>query len=423
MTTDLTQMSPEELQDVLDEQRRLHTELVAQELDLNITRGKPAPEQLDLNRHMLDMDVPTRSADGTDVRNYGGNRGLVDIRQIFAELLNVDLEDIIAGDNSSLALMHDFLTFAMLHKLPGAKGRWADQQIKFIAPVPGYDRHFTLCEHLGVEMLPVELGEHGPDMDEVERLAADPQVKGMWVVPMYSNPDGAVYDEETVRRLMEMPAAADFRIWWDNAYGLHHLTDNEIQPLPVLRMAQEAGNPDRVLEFASTSKITHAGDGIAFLASSKGNLEFYLSHAGVRKIGPDKVNQMRHAAYFKDAEGVRSLMRRHRELLAPKFHLVERTLRARLGGTGVATWTQPEGGYFVNLTVMDGTATRVVELAREAGIALTPAGSSHPLHEDPRDRFIRLSPSFPSQGELSQAMDGVATCVLVAAAEKLLGKN
>ena len=420
MTTDLTQMSPEELQDVLDEQRRLHTELVAQELNLNITRGKPAPEQLDLNRHMLDMDVPTKSADGTDVRNYGGNRGLVDIRQIFAELLNVDLEDIIAGDNSSLALMHDFLTFAMLHKLPGAKGRWADQQIKFIAPVPGYDRHFTLCEHLGVEMLPIELGEHGPDMDEVERLAADPQVKGMWVVPMYANPNGAIYDERTVRALVSMPTAPDFRIWWDNAYALHHLTDTEHPALPVLQWAEEAGNPDRVFELASTSKITFAGDGVSFLASSKANLDWYLGHAAVRSIGPDKVNQLRHAQYLRDAEGVRKLMRAHREILAPKFAVVNEVLTHRLGGRGVASWTHPTGGYFITLDVMDGTASRVVALAKEAGIALTPAGASHPLHRDPHDRTIRLAPSFPGMDELRAAMEGVSTCVLLAASEKLL---
>jgi DNA-binding transcriptional MocR family regulator len=270
-------------------------------------------------------------------------------------------------------------------------------------------------------MIPVEMGEHGPDMDEVERLAADPEVKGMWVVPMYANPNGVVYDEETARRLVSMPAAPDFRIWWDNAYALHHLTEDEPRPLPILQMAQDAGNPDRVFELASTSKITFAGDGVAFLASSTGNLDWYLSHSAVRSIGPDKVNQLRHAQYLKDADGVRELMRRHRGLLAPKFAIVDKVLRSRLGGRGVATWTHPSGGYFVTLDVLDGTASRVVALAKDAGIALTPAGASHPLHHDPHDRTIRLAPSFPSEGELTQAMDGVATCVLLAAAEKLLG--
>ncbi|AXE38102.1 aminotransferase class I/II-fold pyridoxal phosphate-dependent enzyme [Acidipropionibacterium virtanenii] len=420
MTIELSQMSHDELSALLDEQRSLHAELEARGLTLDITRGKPSPRQLDLSRELLSMRVPRHAADGQDVRNYGGAKGLPEIRRIFAELLGVDVDHILAADNSSLAIMHDLLSFAMLHRLPGAEAPWFGRRIKFIAPVPGYDRHFSICEHLGIEMIPVEMGEHGPDMDEVERLASDPSVKGMWVVPMYANPNGVVYDEETARRLVSMDAAPDFRIWWDNAYALHHLTDAEPAPLPILQMAQEAGNPDRILMLASTSKITHAGDGVAFLASSTGNLDWYLKHSAVRSIGPDKVNQLRHALYLKDAEGVRALMRKHRALLAPKFQIVDTVLRRRLGGTGIARWTHPAGGYFVTLDVIDGTASRVVQLAKEAGIALTPAGSSHPLHDDPHDRTIRLAPSFPSEGELSAAMDGVATCVLLAAAEKLL---
>lgn len=420
MTTELSAMSDDDLSALLEEQESLHGELKARGLALDITRGKPSPKQLDLSRELLTMRVPAHAADGQDVRNYGGGKGLPEIRAVFAELLGVDVEHILAADNSSLAIMHDLLTFAMLHKLPGAGEPWCRQAVKFIAPVPGYDRHFAICEHLGIEMIPVEMGEHGPDMDEVERLAADPQVKGMWVVPMYANPNGVVYDEETARRLVSMHAARDFRIWWDNAYALHHLTDAEPKPLPILQMAQEAGHPDRVFMFASTSKITHAGDGVAFLASSTGNLDWYLSHAGIRAIGPDKVNQLRHALYLKNADGVRSLMRRHRTILAPKFAIVDSVLSQRLGGTGAARWTHPAGGYFVTLDVLDGTATRVVALAKEAGIVLTPAGSSHPLHHDPHDRTIRLAPSFPTEGELLAAMDGVATCVLLAAAEKLL---
>lgn len=421
MTTELSQMSHDELSALLDEQESLHAELKAQGLKLDITRGKPSPRQLDLSRDLLSMRVPRHAADGQDVRNYGGAKGLPEIREIFAELLGVDVEHLLAADNSSLAIMHDLLSFAMLHKLPGAQAPWSGQKIRFIAPVPGYDRHFAICEHLGIEMIPVEMGEHGPDMDEVERLAADSSVKGMWVVPMYANPNGVVYDEETAGRLVAMKAAPDFRIWWDNAYALHHLTEAEPAPLPILQMAQEAGNPDRVFMLASTSKITHAGDGVAFLASSTGNLAWYLKHSSVRSIGPDKVNQLRHALYLKDAEGVRALMRKHRALLAPKFQIVDTVLKRRLGGTGVARWTHPAGGYFVTLDVLDNTASRVVELAKDAGIALTPAGSSHPLHDDPHDRTIRLAPSFPTEGELGAAMDGVATCVLLAAAEKLLG--
>ncbi|WP_425393353.1 aminotransferase class I/II-fold pyridoxal phosphate-dependent enzyme [Acidipropionibacterium thoenii] len=414
-------MSRDQLSDLLEEQQSLFAELKARGVKLDITRGKPSPRQLDLNRELLSIRVPAHAADGQDVRNYGGAKGLPEIRAIFADLLGVGVDHILAADNSSLSIMYDLLGYAMLHRIDGAAEPWGRQTIKFIAPVPGYDRHFAICEHLGIEMIPVELGEHGPDMDEVERLAADPSVKGMWVVPMYANPSGAVYDEQTARRLVSMPAAPDFRIWWDNAYALHHLTDAEPRPLPILQMAQQAGNPDRVFELASTSKITFAGDGVAFLASSTGNLNWYLSHAAVRSIGPDKVNQLRHALYLKDADGVRQLMRRHRALLAPKFGIVDRILRERLGGTGVATWTHPSGGYFVTLDVLDGTASRVVSLAKEAGIALTPAGASHPLHHDPHDRTIRLAPSFPSEGELAEAVDGVATCVLLAAAEKLLG--
>ena len=412
MLTPLTDLSPDDLSALHEQLSDEHAELVARGVSLNITRGKPSPAQLDLNADLLTIDIPSHAEDGQDVRNYGGNRGLTEIRRIFGELLGVDVDHIIAADNSSLSIMHDLAMFAFVHGIAGEKP-WFGQNVKFIAPVPGYDRHFAICEHLGIEMIPVELGEHGPDVD-------DPSVKGMWVVPMYANPNGVVYDEETVRALVSMPAAPDFRMWWDNAYALHHLTDTERPPLPVLQWAEEAGNPDRVFELASTSKITFAGDGISFLASSKANLDWYLGHAGIRSIGPDKVNQLRHAKYLGDAEGVRKLMRAHREMLAPKFALVDEILTNRLGGREVATWTHPTGGYFITLDVMDGTASRVVALAKEAGIALTPAGASHPLHDDPHDRTIRLAPSFPSMGELREAMEGVSTCVLLAAAEKLL---
>ena len=412
MLTPLTDLSPDDLSALHEQLSDEHAELVARGVSLNITRGKPSPAQLDLNADLLTIDIPSHAEDGQDVRNYGGNRGLTEIRRIFGELLGVDVDHIIAADNSSLSIMHDLAMFAFVHGIAGEKP-WFGQNVKFIAPVPGYDRHFAICEHLGIEMIPVELGEHGPDV-------ADPSVKGMWVVPMYANPNGVVYDEETVRALVSMPAAPDFRMWWDNAYALHHLTDTERPPLPVLQWAEEAGNPDRVFELASTSKITFAGDGISFLASSKANLDWYLGHAGIRSIGPDKVNQLRHAKYLGDAEGVRKLMRAHREMLAPKFALVDEILTNRLGGREVATWTHPTGGYFITLDVMDGTASRVVALAKEAGIALTPAGASHPLHDDPHDRTIRLAPSFPSMGELREAMEGVSTCVLLAAAEKLL---
>lgn len=418
----LTALTPEALQDTHDEQRSLYEELKAHGLKLDLTRGKPAPDQLELSSALLTQPVPAKAADGTDVRNYGGLNGLTELRRIFADALNLPLDSLIAGDNSSLSLMHDVMAFAMLFGVPGGQP-WVGQNVKVICPVPGYDRHFTISAGFGIEMVTVPLTETGPDMDAVRALAADPQVKGMWAVPMYSNPSGVSYDEATTRALLEMEAADDFRIWWDNAYALHHLSGQEPVPLDVITMAAEAGNPDRVFAFASTSKVTLAGAGVSFLASSPTNWAWYLGHLSRRTIGPDKVNHLRHARFLKDAAGVRVLMRRHRELLQPKFAIVRETLERRLGGTGAARWSSPRGGYFVTLEVMDGTAARVVALAKEAGIALTPAGSSHPLGDDPDDRWIRLAPTFPTQGELACAMDGVATCVLLAATEKMLGRR
>ncbi|SDD71102.1 aminotransferase class I/II-fold pyridoxal phosphate-dependent enzyme [Auraticoccus monumenti] len=398
-----------------------YAELQERGLSLDLTRGKPSAAQLDLSDELLTLPGAGRSraADGTDVRNYGGQKGLPEIRAIFAELLGVEVDQLLAGDNSSLSLMHDTISWAVLHGVPGGDGPWFGRGVKFICPVPGYDRHFSILSSLGIEMVPVALGEHGPDVAEIAALvAADESIKGIWVVPTYANPTGAVYDEATTRALLEMPAAPDFRVFWDNAYALHHLTDTEHPPLDVLGLAEQAGHPDRVLVFASTSKISYAGAGVSFLASSPANLTWYLDHAAKRSIGPDKLNHLRHALWFRDADGVRRVMRRHRELLEPKFALVRAELERRLGGLGIASWTEPEGGYFVSLDVPDGTASRVVALARAAGIALTPAGASFPGGHDPRDRNIRIAPSFPPEAELAVAMEGLTTCVLLAALEQ-----
>ena len=298
---------------------------------------------------------------------------------------------------------------------------WNEEPVlKWLCPVPGYDRHFSITQHFGIEMIQVPLNEDGPDMDVVEKLvASDPQIKGMWNVPMFSNPTGVTYSAEVCRRLVEMETAApDFRLMWDNAYMVHTLTDEFPEIHNVIKWAEEAGNPNRVWAFGSTSKITFAGAGVAFYASSDANLEDYLKHAGIRGIGPNKVNQLAHAKFFGDAEGVREQMRRHAGSLAPKFEKVLQILDERLTEYGVAEWSKPTGGYFINLDVVDGTARRVVELAKEAGIALTGSGSSFPLKQDPNDRNIRLAPSLPPMEELEVAMNGVATCVLLAAAEK-----
>jgi DNA-binding transcriptional MocR family regulator len=301
---------------------------------------------------------------------------------------------------------------------------WSRSPIKFLCPVPGYDRHFALCEQYGIEMISVPLSQDGPDLDQVRQLLAeDPSIKGMWIVPMYSNPNGAIYTEEVTRALLEMPAAGDFRMFWDNAYAVHHLTDVETPALDVLTMAAEAGHPNRVFLFASTSKITFAGAGVSFFASSPSNVDWYLKNLSKRTIGPDKINHLRHALYFGGADGVTQLMRKHREILAPKFDQVTSILGKRLGDYQGATWTDPDGGYFVSLDVADGTATRVVELAKGAGISMTGAGAAFPYGRDPRDRNIRIAPSFPSPDEVAAAIEGLATCVLLAAAEKLLGES
>lgn len=420
--TSLHDVSADQLTALLAEQQAKYAELSAAGLTLDLTRGKPSPEQLDLSNELLTIDVQARTSDGVDVRNYGGLQGNTELRTIFAELLNVPGDSLIAGGSSSLTLMHDTVVQALLYGVPGGEGPWRDQQVKFICPVPGYDRHFAICAKLGIEMVPVEIGDNGPDLDEVAALLADPAVKGMWAVPMYANPNGVIYDEATTRALLELPAAApDFRIWWDNAYALHHLGEAEPRPLDVISMAAQAGNPDRVLAFASTSKVTFAGAGVSFLAASPANLAAYLSGLSIATIGPDKVNQQRHVQFLGDAEGVRTLMRAHRELLAPKFAIVLDALESGLAEHDFATWTHPAGGYFVTLDVLDGTATRVVELAKQAGIALTPAGASHPHGHDPHDRTIRIAPSFPSEDDLRTAMAGLATCALLAALEKLAG--
>lgn len=391
-------------------------------LDLDLTRGKPSGEQLDLANELLSLPRGFIDRSGADVRNYGGLQGLAELREIFAELLGAGPEQLVAGGNSSLTMMHDALSHLLRHGGPDSPRPWGADEVRFICPVPGYDRHFTLLEHLGIRMVTVPMLDDGPDVDAVARLAAaDARVKGLWVVPTYSNPTGAVTTHEVAARLAAMPTAAtDFRIFWDNAYALHHLTDDEPKSSDVLGLAQVAGNPHRVLMFASTSKITFAGAGVAFLASSVRNVDWFLGHQAASSIGPDKVNHLRHAQFFESADGVREHMRRHRAVLEPKFAAVQEVLASRLTGHGVATWNSPRGGYFVNLDVHPGTAGRVVELAAEAGLRLTPAGSTHPYGRDDLDRNLRLAPTMPSVHEVREATDVLATCILLAATEHRL---
>ena len=418
-------MSRDDLATLLEKQQAAYAEVKARGLKLDLTRGKPSAAQLDLSDELLNLPRGFKDSTGTDVRNYGGLAGLAELREMFAELLWVEPEQVIAGGNSSLMMMRDCLIFMMLFGARDSDRAWSKENtIKFICPVPGYDRHFTLLESLGIEMITVPMNEDGPDAEAVAALVkADRAIKGMWVVPTYANPAGSICSQEVAARLASMETAAhDFKIFWDNAYALHHLTEEEAKSADILTLASAAGHPDRPIMFASTSKITFAGAGVAFLAASEGNIAWYLGHLGNGSIGPDKVNHLRHVQFFGNAQGVREHMTKHRQIIAPKFEEVDRVLSGRLGGYDVATWNKPAGGYFVNLDVVPGTATRVVALAKEAGIALTPAGSSFPHGDDPNDANIRIAPTMPPLDEVTTAMDGVATCVLLAAAEQATGQ-
>jgi DNA-binding transcriptional MocR family regulator len=419
----VAELSPTELTALLTEVRGAYDTFKTRGLKLDMTRGKPAPEQLDLANGLLSLpgNGDYFSDAREDGRNYGGVQGLAEVRALFSRMMGAPADQIVVGDNASLSMMHDSIVWALLKGVPGSARPWAkEEQIAFLCPVPGYDRHFAICEEFGIRMIPVQLTGQGPDMDEVERLAADPAVRGMWCVPKYSNPTGEVYSAETVRRLAKMKTGApDFRLFWDNAYAVHHLTGERHEIANILELCAEAGNPDRAFVFASTSKITFAGAGLALFASSPDNVKWYLASAGKRTIGPDKLNQIRHVRFLRDDAGLTGHMERHRALLAPKFDAVLAALDARLAGTGVAEWTVPKGGYFVSVDATEGTAARVVVLAKEAGLALTPAGATWPHGKDPHDRTLRLAPSYPSLDEVRTASEGIALCILLAALEKL----
>jgi aspartate/methionine/tyrosine aminotransferase len=424
-TKALADRTAEEMADFQREQQAAYDALRERGLRLDLTRGKPSSAQLGLSDGLLSLPDRATTASGVDTRNYGGLEGIVEIREIFAELLGIDTEQIVAGGNSSLMMMREVLADLWLKGGVDSERPWSSRQpgekVRFICPVPGYDRHFTLLDWFGIETVTVPMLDDGPDVEAVASLAAaDPSIKGMWLVPTYANPTGSVTSQAVAARLAAMPTAApDFKIFWDNAYAFHHLTEDEAKSADILSLAASAGNPHRPVMFASTSKITYAGAGVGFLAGSVETVRWYVRHLGQGSIGPDKVNQLRHAQFFGSPQGVRAHMARHREIIAPKFEAVEQLLSDRLGGLGIATWTHPAGGYFVSLDVLDGTASRVVALARDAGVALTPAGASFPGAEDPHDRNIRLAPTFPELAEVRAAMDAVATCVLLAAAEKL----
>ena len=384
-------------------------------LKLDMSRGKPAPEQLDLSNALQEALPGFAAQDGTDCRNYGLGVGLPEARALFGQLLGAPASQVIVDSSASLSLMHDVIVYALLNGVPGGQP-WVGQQAAFLCPVPGYDRHFSICETRGIKMINVPLNDDGPDMDLVERLVAqDASIKGMWCVPKYSNPSGTVYSDQVVARLAAMKTAApDFRIMWDDAYRFHHLTEESIVIADILAACATAGNPDRAIVFASTSKVSWAGSGIAALAASPANIAWWSKHAGIRSIGPDKINQLRHVAYLKDAATVDALMAQHRALLKPKFDAVLAQFTAHLGAIEGVSWTAPKGGYFIDLVTPNGAAKRTIALAKEAGITLTPAGAAYPYGVDPQDSHIRIAPSFPSLTEIGQAAEGIALALKLA---------
>ena len=420
---DVKTLGAQQRKAALDALKTRYQEFQARKMNLDMTRGKPCPEQLDLSAGLMDClgRKDFKAIDGSDCRNYGGLDGLPEAKHLFAEYLEVSPEELIIGGNSSLSLMHDAMTWAFIFGAAKGSAPWSAQApVTFLCPSPGYDRHFAICEHLGIRMTPVELKGDGPDMDAVETLvASEAGIKGIWCVPKYSNPTGEVYSDEVVERLARMPAkASDFRILWDNAYAVHHLGAGPARLADILRACRTAGRPERALVFGSTSKISFAGSGLSFMAGSAANMEWARGHLGFQTIGPDKLNQRRHVVFFKDMAGIENHMQKHAAILKPKFDAVQEVLERELAGKGMAEWTRPVGGYFTSINTWDGCARRVVKMAADAGVKLTPAGSTYPNKKDPRDRNIRIAPSFPSVADIRIAMEVLAVCVEIASLEK-----
>lgn len=397
-------------------------------LKLDMSRGKPSQEQLDLSMGMMDVltsGVDLSCDDGTDCRNYGVLDGISEAKQLIGDMIECNPDNIIIYGNSSLNIMYDTISRSMTHGVMGNTPWCKLDKVKFLCPVPGYDRHFAITEHFGIEMINIPMSESGPDMDMVEQYVNnDETVKGIWCVPKYSNPQGFTYSDETVKRFANLkPAAKDFRIFWDNAYVIHHLYDDkQDEILDIISECEKAGNPDMVFEFASTSKVSFPGSGIAALASSEANLADIKKSLTIQTIGYDKLNQLRHVRYFKDINGLKEHMRKHAEQMRPKFEAVLEVLNTELGGLGIGSWYAPRGGYFISFDAMEGCAKEIVAKCKEAGVKLTNAGATFPYGKDPKDSNIRIAPSFPTPEEMAQAADLFVLCVKLVSVEKLLAK-
>ncbi len=420
-------MSRQELENLHGRLLSKYNEYKADDVKLDMARGKPDKQQLDISEEILGLITKNEqciASDGTDCRNYGGLDGLASAKELFADVFGLRAENIILGGNSSLNMMYDTVARAYSFGLCDSDRPWCmEEKIKFLCPSPGYDRHFAICELFGIEMITVEMHSDGPDMDTVKKyVESDSAVKGIWCVPKYSNPTGIVYSDDVIRAFAALkPAARDFRIFWDNAYAIHDFGKN-IEILNILDECEKAGSPNMPIMFASTSKITFPGSGVALMSASTDNLNHMKKQLSIQTIGPDKINQLRHVAFFKNKQGMMAHMKRHADILRPKFEAVIDAFEKELSGTGIASWTTPCGGYFISFDSLPGCASAIYKLAFDAGLTLTNVGATYPYGKDPKDSNIRIAPSFPTPEEMAQAADLFVLCVKLVSVEKLLAK-